>query len=153
VMADDGSRQSTNIWPRPRFRFEVKWGSAVMSFEEVSGLDVETQPIEYRRGDSPAFSVAKMPGLKKTGNVTLKKGVFESGNKFWDWFNQIKMNTVNRMPATISLLDEQGRPTMVWTLKSAWPAKVTGPELKAEGNEVAIETLEIAHDGLTIANA
>lgn len=151
-MADDSSKQSTNGWPLPKFYFEVKWDSAVLSFEEVSGLDVEAQPIEYRHGDSPVFSAIKMPGLKKYGNVTMKKGVFKSDNKFWDWFNQIKMNTVKRVPVTISLLDEEGKPTMVWTLTNAWPTKVTGTDPKSEGNEVAVETIEIAHEGLTIAN-
>src|SRR6266849_4082300 len=105
-MADDGSAQSKTIWPIPKFSFQVKWDAAVMSFQEVSGLGVESTPIEYRHGDSPAFSVIKMPGIKKYGNVTMKKGVFKSDNKFWDWFNQIKMNTVKRVPVTISLLDE-----------------------------------------------
>jgi phage tail-like protein len=123
-----------------------------MSFQEVSGLDTETQVIEYRHGDSKNFSTIKMPGIKKYGNVTMKKGVFKSDNKFRDWFNQIKMNTIKRVPVTISLLDEFGSPTMVWTLANAWPVKITGTDLKAEGNEVAIESIEIAHEGLTIAN-
>lgn len=151
-MADDGSAQSTTVWPIPKFYFQVKWDSQVMSFQEVSGLDVEAQPIEYRHGDSPVFSTIKMPGIKKSGNVTMKKGVFKSDNKFWDWFNQIKMNTIKRLPVTISLLDETGAPTMVWTLANAWPTKITGTDMKAEGNEVAIETIEIAHEGITIAN-
>jgi phage tail-like protein len=151
-MADDGSAQSANVWPIPKFHFQVKWDSNVMSFQEVSGLDVEAQPIEYRAGDNPVFSVTKMPGIKKYGNVTMKKGVFKADNKFWDWFNQIKMNTIKRVPVTISLLDEAGSPTMVWTLTNAWPTKITGTDLKAEGNEVAVETIEIAHEGLTIAN-
>ncbi len=152
-MADDGSAQSSTVWPLAKFYFEVKWGDYVMSFQEVSGLDVEAQPVEYRRGDSPSFSVIKMPGIKKYGNVTLKKGVFANDNKFWDWFNQIKMNTIKRVPITISLLDEKGKPTMVWHLNNAWPTKITGTDLKADGNEVAVETVEIAHEGLTIANA
>ncbi|GAB2579636.1 phage tail protein [Dyella jejuensis] len=151
-MADDGSQQSTSIWPMPKFYFQVKWDSAVMSFEEISGLDIEAQPIEYRHGDSPVYASIKMPGLKKFSNVTMKKGVFKGDNKFWDWFNKIKMNTIQRVPVTISLLDEAGKPTMVWTLANAWPTKITGTDLKAQGNEVAIETIEIAHEGLTIAN-
>jgi phage tail-like protein len=151
-MADDGSKQFTNVWPLPRFYFEVKWDLVVMSFQEVSGLNVEAQPIEYRHGDSPVFSAFKMPGLKKYGNVTMKKGVLKSDNKFWDWFNQIGMKTIKRVPVTISLLDQEGKPTMVWTLINAWPTKVTGTDLKAEGNEVVVETIEFAHEGLTIAN-
>ncbi|TXI01915.1 MAG: phage tail protein, partial [Rhizobium sp.] len=77
-MADDGSAQSKEVWPLPKFHFQVKWDSTVMSFEEVSGLDVEAQQIEYRQGDSPVFSTVKMPGLKKYGNVTMKKGVFKA---------------------------------------------------------------------------
>jgi phage tail-like protein len=152
-MTDDGSAQSANVWPLPRFHFLVKWDSHVMSFQEVSGLDVDAQPIEYRAGDNPVFSTVKMPGIRKYGNVTMKKGVFKADNKFWDWFNQIKMNTIKRVPVTISLLEESGSPTMVWTLANAWPTKITGTDLKAEGNEVAVETIEIAHEGLTIATA
>ena len=152
-MADNTSKQSAIASPQPKFYFQVKWDSAVMSFQEVSGLDVEAQSIEYRHGDSPVFSAIKMPGLKKYGNVTMKKGVFKSDNKFWDWFNQIKMNTIKRVPVTISLLDEEGKPTMVWTLTNAWPTKVTGTDLKSTGNEVAVESIEVAHEGLTIANA
>lgn len=151
-MADDGSAQSTSVWPIPKFHFQVKWDSEVMSFQEVSGLDTETQPIEYRHGDSKEFSTITMPGLKKFGNITMKKGVFKSDNKFWDWYNKIKMNTIKRIPVTISLLDEQGSPTMVWTLTNAWPTKISGTDLKSDGNEVAIETIEISHEGLAIAN-
>ena len=152
-MADDGTAQSTTVWPIPKFYFQVKWDSEVMSFQEVSGLDVESQPVEYRSGDSPEISVLKMPGIKKFGNVTMKKGIFKSDNKFWDWFSQIKMNTIKRVPVTISLLDEAGAPTMVWTLANAWPSKITGTDLKADGNEVAIETIEIVHEGITIDNS
>jgi phage tail-like protein len=151
-MADDGSAQSTTVWPLPKFRFEVKWDAAVMSFQEVSGLDVEAQPIEYRHGDSPAFSVLKMPGMKKYSDVTMKKGVFKGDNKFWAWFVEIKMNTIKRKPITISLLDEGGAPTMVWKLANAWPTKITSTDLKSTGNEVAIETIVIAHEGLEIEN-
>ncbi|MEN8128671.1 MAG: phage tail protein [Pseudomonadota bacterium] len=152
-MADDGSAQSTTVWPLPKFHFQVKWDSEVMSFQEISGLDIEAQPIEYRQGDSPEFSTIKMPGIKKSGNVTMKKGIFKSDNKFWDWFSQIKMNTIKRVPVTISLLDETGAPTMVWTLANAWPTKITGTDLKSDGNEVAIESIEIVHEGVTIDNS
>ncbi|QZE14378.1 phage tail protein [Halosquirtibacter laminarini] len=152
-MADDGAAQSTSVWPLPKFHFQVKWDSEVMSFQEVSGLDIESQPIEYRSGDSPVFSTVKMPGIQKSGNVTMKKGVFKGDNKFWDWYNQIKMNTVKRIPVTISLLDESGAPTMVWTLANAWPTKISATDLKSDGNEVAIETIEIVHEGITIANS
>ena len=151
-MADDGSKQSESVWPLPKFYFEVKWDANVMAFQEVSGLDVEAQIIEYRAGNSKVFSTVKMPGLKKYGNITMKKGVFTKDNKFWAWLDQIKLNIIKRIPVTISLLDENGAPTMVWTLTNAWPTKITGTDLKADGNEVAVESIEIAHEGLTIKN-
>ncbi|MCW5203364.1 MAG: phage tail protein [Candidatus Electrothrix communis] len=150
-----GEEQATDAkaeWPLPKFHFSVKWGDQEMSFQEVSGLDVEAQPIEYRAGDSPVFSTINMPGLKKYGNVTMKKGIFKSDNKFWDWFDKIKMNTIERIAVTISLLDEANSPTMVWTLANAWPAKISGTDLKSDGNEVAVESIEISHEGITIAN-
>jgi phage tail-like protein len=152
-MADDGSEQSSTAWPTPRFHFQVEWDTEVMSFREVSGLDVESRPIEYRSGDSREFSVVKMPGIKKFGNVTMKRGIYKSDIRFWDWFNQIKMNTIACLPVTISLLDETGAPTMVWSLANAWPTKITGTDLKSVGNEVEIESIEIAHEGITIANS
>lgn len=152
-MTDDGANPSAGNWPLPKFRFQVEMGGEVMTFQEVSGLDTEAQPIEYRAGQSPTFSALKMPGLKKYSDVTLKKGVFKSDGKFWDWFGQIKMNTVKRIPVTITLLDEAGSPTMVWTLANAWPTKITGTDLKSTGTDVAVETIILAHEGLTIAGA
>lgn len=153
MMANDGSQQSKNVGPLPKFHFEVKWDTAVMSFQEVSGLDVAAQPIEYRAGDSKAFSVVKMPGIKKFGNVTLKRGAFTAHNKSWDWLNQANMKTIARKPVTISLVDEAGMPAMVWTLANAWPAKITGADLNAQGNEVAVQSIEIAHEGITITGS
>ena len=152
-MAEDGSTQSASIWPMPKFHFQVKWGDQEMSFQEVTGLDAQSEEIKYRTGDSPIYSVIKMPGLIKYSNVTMKKGIFKGDNKFWDWFSQIKMNTIKRIDITISLLDEENNPAMTWTLKNAWPTKISGYELKAEGNEVAVESIEIVHEGMTISNS
>ncbi len=147
-----GEKQD-NVWPLPKFYFQVKLGDKEVPFQEVSGLDIEAQIIEYRHGNSKEFSTIKMPGIKKTGNVTLKKGVFVKDNGFWDWFNKIKMKAIERQTVVISLLDEAGKPSMVWTLNNAWPTKITGTDMKSDGNEVAVETIEIAHEGLTIANS
>ncbi|MGB8338951.1 MAG: phage tail protein [Burkholderiales bacterium] len=153
MTTKNDTKQSGAAWPMPKFHFEVKWDDKAMSFQEVSGLDVEAQAIEYRHGDNKAFSTIKMPGIKKFSNITMKRGVFANDSKFGDWLNQIKMNTVKRTSMTISLIDEEGKPTMVWTLTNAWPTKITGTDLKSDANEVAIESIEIAHEGLTIANA
>ncbi len=151
-MAEDGSMPYGNVWPLPKFYFEVKWDSSVMKFQKISGLDVENEPIEYRSGDGSTFSKVSMPGMLKYSQVTMEKGVFQKDNEIWDWFNEIKMNTIKRKPITISLLDEGGTPTMVWKLENAYPTKITGSDLAAAGNDVAVEKIEIAHEGLTIEN-
>ncbi len=148
-----GEAQDTN-WPLPKFYFMVDWGSQTnIPFQEVSGLDIEAAPIEYRHGNNKIFSKINMPGMVKSSNVTMKKGVFAKDNSFWDWYAKIKMNTIERQNVVIKLLDEGGNPTMTWTLLNAWPTKISSTDLKSDGSEVAIETIEIAHEGLTIANA
>jgi phage tail-like protein len=141
-----------NTWPLPKFHFSVTIDGKEYPFQEVSGLETETQVIEYRHGNSKQFSTIKMPGIAKYGNVTLKKGVFVKDDNFWKWYSAIKMNTIKRMTIVIKLLDESGKPTMTWTLQNAWPTKIQSTDLKSDGNEVAVETLEFAHEGLVIAN-
>ncbi|MDW3223303.1 MAG: phage tail protein [Paracoccaceae bacterium] len=152
-MADDGSAQTQAVWPLPKFHFQVKWDDTELAFQEVSGLDIESEVIEYRAGNNPVFSTIKMPGMIKSGNITMKKGVFVKDNAIFDWFAEIKMNTIKRKALTISLLDEAQNPTMVWKVQNAFPVKVTGTDLKADGNEVAVESVEIAHEGFVIENA
>ncbi len=142
-----------NIWPLPKFYFSVTIDGKESHFQEVSGLETETQVLEYRHGNSPQFSTIKMPSIAKFGNVTLKKGVFVKDNNFWKWYSQIKMNTIKRVTVIIKLLDEKGKPTMSWTLQNAFPTKITSTDLKSDGNEIAVETIEFAHEGIIIANA
>ncbi len=137
-------------YPLPVFHFKVDWGGTKIEFSEVSGLNIEAQMIEYRDGASPEYTMRKMPGLVKYGNITLKRGIFKNDNDYYKWLNTIKMNTVERRDITISLLDEEHNPVMVWKVKNAFPVKIEGPGLKASGNEVAIESIEVAHEGLTI---
>jgi len=142
----------TSPWPMPTFRFSVEFGDGFTApFQEVTGLESETKPIEYRHGNSPSFYPIKMPGLGRVGNVTLRKGIFINDNKFHDWTNQIKLNTINRRTIVVKLFDENGSPTMIWTLNNAWPTKVTGTDLKSEGNEVAVESVEIAYETLVVS--
>jgi phage tail-like protein len=152
-MADDGSTQSTGTWPMAKFYFKVTWGSTEIDFQEVSGLDAETQIIEYRHENSPVFSTVKMPGIAKNGNITMKKGVFKSDNEYRDWYNQVKLNTIKRIPITISLFDENGAMTMNWKVLNAWPTKITATDMKSDDNQPAVEMIEIAHEGIMIENA
>ena len=141
-----------DIWPLPKFYFSVQLGDDTsVNFQEVDGLESETQSIEYRHGNSPIFYPIKMPGLGRVGNVTLRKGIFVNDQRFWDWYNEIKMNTIARRTVFINLLDENGDPKMVWTLNNAWPCKITGTDLKSEGNEVAVETVEVCYETLEVS--
>lgn len=139
-------------YPLPVFHFRVEWGGARIGFSEVTGLTQEVQAIEYRDGNFPEYSSIKMPGLRKFGNITLKRGVIKSDNDFIKWLSSVKMNTVERRDLTISLLDESHNPVMTWKVNRAFPVKVEGPQLKASGNEVAIESIELAHEGLEVEN-
>jgi phage tail-like protein len=139
-------------YPLPVFHFLVEWGGTRVGFTEVSGLDVETQVIEYRDGASPSYAPLKMPGIPKYSNVVLKRGIVPNDNEFFDWLDTTALNQVERRDVTIQLLNEQHEPVMVWKLVNAWPVKVEGPGLKSTGNEVAIESLELAHEGLIIQN-
>ena len=139
-------------YPLPKFHFQADWGGVRIGFTEVSGLDAETEVIEYRDGASLEYSKRKIPGMQKYPNVTLKRGVFASDNDYYKWWNTVALNTVERRDVTISLLNEKHEPVMVWKVKNAWPAKVASTDLKADGNEIAIETIELAHDGLAIQN-
>jgi phage tail-like protein len=143
---------ATANYPLPKFHFSVNWGGTNIGFTDVSGLDITADVVEYRDGASPEYHKIKMPGLQKFSNITLKRGIFKSDNDYYTWFSSINMNTVDRRDITISLLDETLSPVIVWTVKNAWPTKITSTDLKADGNEVAIETLELAHEGLTIQN-
>ena len=141
-----------DLYPLPVFHFAVEWGGTRIGFSEVSGLTQEAQAIEYRDGVSPEYSTIKMPGLRKYFNVTLKRGIVAADNEFFSWLNTIKMNKVERRDIVVSLLNEEHIPVMIWKIHNAFPVKVEGPGLKASGNEVAVESIELAHEGLELQN-
>ena len=150
-MAEDGVAQSTATWPLVKFSFQVKWDDAELIFQEVTGLSSETQVIEYRGGNSKVYSTVKMPGIQKFGNITLKKGIFKGDKALWDKYNLIKMNTIKRSTILISLLDETNVVAMSWKLLNAFPCKMTVSDMKADANEIAVETMELAHEGLSLS--
>ncbi len=139
-------------YPLPVFHFTVQWGGTRIGFSEVSGLTQENQAIEYRDGSFPEYSSIKMPGLRKFSNVTLKRGIVKADNEFFKWLSTVKLNQVERRDVVVSLLNENHEPVMTWKIQNAFPVKVEGPGLKASGNEVAIESIEIAHEGLELQN-
>lgn len=142
------------MYPLTTLHFQVSWGDSQnsSSFSEVSGLTMEADAIDYRGGADVSLSVRKIPGLKKYGNVTLKRGIApaEAGNGLFEWFKTIQAGSVSRRVVTISLLNEERKPAMTWKIRDAWPVKIEGPGLKATGNEIAIETLEFVHEGVEV---
>jgi phage tail-like protein len=139
-------------YPLPKFHFRVEWGGAKIGFSEVSGLSVETDVVEYRDGSSPEFHKIKMPGMQKFGNITMKRGIFQGDNDYFKWWNTVALNTIERRDVTISLLNENHEPVVVWKIKNAWPSKVQSTDLKSDDNGVAIESIELAHEGLVMQN-
>ncbi|MFN3848732.1 MAG: phage tail protein [Spirosomataceae bacterium] len=138
-------------YPLPKFHFEVEWGGAKIGFTEVTGLDKQIEVIEYREGQSQIFSKIKMPGLQKYSNITMKKGTFENKTDFYDWLKEAdKLRNAVRRDIIIKLLNENHKPVFTWKALQAFPIKVQASDLKADGNEVAIETIEIAHEGLSL---
>ncbi len=137
-------------YPVSVFHFQVEWGGTRIGFTEVTGLTVELQNIDYREGSSLEYQVTKMPGIPQYSNITLKRGMFRSDNEFYQWLNTVKMNDIERRDLTISLLNEEHEPVVVWKVKSTYPCKVDGPSLNSTSNEVAVESIELCHEGLTI---
>jgi len=139
-------------YPLPVFHFQVEWGGSRIGFSEVTGLTEELQVIEYREGSSPEYTVTKMPGMVKYSNIVMKRGVMVGDNEFFKWLNTVKLNQIERRDITISLLNENHEPVMIWKARNAFPVKIEAPALNSTANDVAIETLEIAHEGLSIEN-
>lgn len=139
-------------YPLPSFHFNVDWGGTRIGFTEITGLTQENQAIEYRDGSFPEYSSIKMPGIRKFANIVGKRGIVKGDNDLFLWHDKTKMNVPERRDVIISLLDEQHKPVMVWKVHNAFPVKLEGPALKATGNEVAIESIEFAHEGLELQN-
>lgn len=139
-------------YPLPVFHFTVEWGGKRVGFSEVTGLTQEVQVIEYRDGSFPEYSGVKLSGLIKYSNITCKRGIVASDNDLGTWITASKNNKPDRRNVVISLLNENHQPVMVWKVHNAFPVKVEGPGLKANGNEVAIESVELAHEGLEVQN-
>jgi phage tail-like protein len=130
-MANDGSARSAATGPVTKFSFRVKWEDNELVFQEVAGLTPGTQVTEF-------------------GNITLKKGIGKDDTALWDSINQVKMNIIRRSTVLISLLDETGAVVMSWSLLNAFPTKMTAADMKPGTNEVVIECMELAHEGVTL---
>lgn len=134
--------------PYRGFKFKVQIdGITKAGFREVSGLDAGTDAVDYREGDGT--TMRKLAGLQKFSNITLKRGI-TNDQDLWKWRSMVMDGKIkdNRKNGQIILLDDEGNEAAEWTFTDGWPTKWTGPTFNATANEVAIDTLEITHEGL-----
>lgn len=136
--------------PLPSYHFVVDWGGQRSSFSEVSGLGIETEIIDYREGGSKQLGNTRLPGLRKFTNLVLKRGIVANDNDLFQWMNSHTSGNVERRNLTIKLLNESHEPVVTWKVNNAWPCKFTIGDLKAAANEVAIESIELVYEGLTM---
>jgi phage tail-like protein len=140
-------------YPLPRFHFQVDWGGTKISFTEITGLDMQVELIEYRHSDSKDFNKIKMPGMRKFSNIVMKRGKFEKDFDYNKWLDEIANERSGaRRDVVIRLLNEKHEPVAAWSAARCFPVKVTAPDLKSDANETAIESIEIAHEGLKLMN-
>lgn len=137
--------------PYAAFNFIVDVDGIKAVFSECSGLSTDTDPIEYRTGESDN-TVTKIPGLKKFANISLKRGMTQD-LALWEWRKTVLDGLTERKSGSITLLNEAREEVLRWNFKEGWPTKWEGPSMNATGNEIAIETLEIAHEGLELETA
>lgn len=133
--------------PFGSFNFKVEIEGVIEgAFSEVTGLDSTIDLTEYREGGDSA-TPRKLPGMTKHSNIVLKRGLTVD-TKLYDWHEQAVRGDVKRRDGSIIVLDRAGRETMRWNFFRAWPVKWDAPDFNATSNDIALETLELAHEGL-----
>lgn len=133
--------------PHGAFNFLVEIdGITRGAFQSVGGFDSTIDVIEHREGGENT-TTRKLPGLTKFSNITLKWGITDD-RELYEWHRDAVLGNVQRKNGSIVGLDRRGNEVLRWNFFNAWPAKYDAPDFNAEGNDVAIETLELAHEGL-----
>jgi phage tail-like protein len=139
-------------YPLPRNHFSVDWGGTRIGFSEVSGLAIDAQAPEFRDGSARQNSNVAMPGLLSYPHLVLRRTVQKADNEFYAWINSIELNAVDRRDITVSLLDASSTPVMVWRFRNAFPVRLEYSPLASDNSGPMMETLEIAHEGMTVLN-
>jgi phage tail-like protein len=137
--------------PHRNFNFAVEIdGITRARFQECTGgLSSTIDVTEYREGGYAEHgnTVHKLPGLTKYSNITLKWGITDD-KELYDWHRQVSRGDVKRKNGSIVLYDEAGEEKIRWNFFNGWPTKWTGPDFNAKASDVAIESLEIVHEGI-----
>lgn len=132
--------------------FSVDWGGADIGFMEVSGLGVVLDVVPYRVGASAENTAELVPGQKQFPPVVLRRGIVPGDNGFFEWINSAQFHTVQRRDVTIKLLNEQHEAVVIWRLRNAFPSRLDYAPLLAQGSAVAVESLTLVYDGLSVEN-
>lgn len=140
-------------FPIPVFQYKVEIeGLDEMAFSEVSGLNIEVEPITYKDGMSYMKGIQYMPGNRTPIKLTLKKGMTIASEGLYSWMNDISLNAVEKKNITIRLMNVTGdAPVVNWVVENASPTKLEGPSFNATSNEVAFESIEVIADRMTIS--
>ena len=133
------------------FRLEID-NTTVAAFSEVGGLTSDGDVVDYRTGVDIPLTNRKLPGLRKYGPITLKRGMLHD-TTLWDWYRQISIGVKDRRHGSVVLMDEARRDVLRWNFDSAWPNKMEGPSMKAGSSEVAIESIELIVEDITLEAA
>lgn len=136
-----------------RYHFTADWGGTRIGFAEISGLDIEIEVVSVRDGSSPIDSGRKIPGIRKFSNIILKRGLIKGDNDFFKWINTKSNGNIERRDITVNLLDEAHVPIFTWKIIRAFPVRYVGPVLISDDSEVALEALELTHEGLTVISS
>lgn len=141
--------QRTDPYRGYNFRVEID-GIQQAGFQQVSGLDATSDITEYREGNEKVFTHRKLAGQAKYSNITLKWGITKD-HSFWDWKKQTIDGKTERKNGSIILMDESGNEQVRWNFVNAWVTKWTGPSFDAMTSAVAIESVDLAHEGVAFA--
>jgi len=133
------------------FRLEID-GIDVAAFSDVKGLQSEGEVADYRTGVDIPLTNRKLPGLRKFGPISLSRGMVKDAT-LWDWYRNIVNGKPDRRNGTVVLMDEQRSDVLRWNFESAWPNKMQVSDFKASGNEVAVETIELIVENITLEAA
>lgn len=137
------------IEAHPTCRFYVEVGGIPQCvFTEASGLQIETEVMDYQEGGNNGY-VHRLPGRVKSSNLVLKRGM-TGGNEFYKWFAEVARGTIKRQNVSVILYDTQGDELARWNLLNAYPVKWVAPQLNAHEAAAAVETLELAHDAIEL---
>ncbi len=136
--------------PSSYFRLKLGGKETVGEFRECAGLDSETTVIEQMTTDANGRPViSKVAGATKWSNITLKRGI-DTKVDLWKWRDVVVKQGAEKaiVDGTIELVDYEGKGIATFSFKKGWPIKYSGATLNANGNEVAVEELQICHEGL-----